>query len=114
MAIERRISRADRLVDELGEVAQHPLAVGLEAGEELERVSGLEHRHPAAVERAAAELARVLQKLGLERAVDDLGHPQAGVQQLLVEWEAGMALHAGRGGVDESVGVGEALRACPA
>ena len=90
VAIERRISGPHRFVDELGEVAQHPLAVGLDAGEQRERVRGLEDRHAAAVERAAAALAGAPEQLGLERAVDDLGDPQLGPQQLL-------AAAAGRG-----------------
>ena len=75
VAIERRIRRRRPRVS-VGEVAQHPLAVGRDAGEQLERAGGLHDGHPAAVERPAAELARALEQLGLERAVDDLGDPQ--------------------------------------
>ena len=107
VAIERRISDRPTAPASDGEVAQHPLAVGRDAGEQLERAGGLHDRHPAAVERPAAELARVLEQLGLERAVDDLGHPQLRAQQLLGEREAGVRGHPGRRGVDQAVGVGE-------
>ena len=99
----------DRFVDELGEVPQHPLPVRLDAGEQRERVRGLEHGHPAAVDRAAAELARRAQQRCLERAVDHLGDPQAGVQQVLVERQAGVGVHAGGRRVDEAVGAGEVV-----
>ena len=62
-------------------MAQHPLAIGLGAREALEGARGLQHDHPAAVQRAAAGGARGAQQLGLQRPVDDVGDPQLGAQQ---------------------------------
>ena len=51
---DRALHRAAAGSASVGEVAQHPLAVGRDAGEQLERARGLHDRHAAAVERAAA------------------------------------------------------------
>ena len=100
VAIERRTPPPLGRARELGEVAQHPLGVGPHAGEQLERARGLEHGHAAAVERAAAGVARGAQQLGLQRPVDDLGDPQVGAQQRRVERRARMVGHPGRRRVD--------------
>src|SRR3954466_1271446 len=49
-----------RFTDELVQVAAHPGGVGLEPGEQVQRVGGLVHRHQAAVERRAADPGRGL------------------------------------------------------
>src|SRR3712207_7259704 len=59
VAIARRGPSPDTgVADQRGEVGQHPPGVGLDAGEQPEGVHGLEHRHAAAVEHTAAQLAR--------------------------------------------------------
>ena len=78
MAIERRItpSRRGQRVD----VAQHALAVGPRAGEQLERARGLQRDHRRR-RRACGSRARARRcsSCGLERQVDDLGDPVARV-----------------------------------
>jgi hypothetical protein len=63
-------------------VSQHSIAVGHDAGEQPEGLNGLEHGHAAAIEGAGAERPGTPEKLGLERKVDDLGHPEIGTQQI--------------------------------
>ena len=58
----------------------------------------------AAVDRGAAARARRLQQLGVEREVDDLGHPQPGAQQFGRQRQAGQLVHAGGRGVDQPGG----------
>ena len=74
--------RTRRLLGRVVEVAQHPVGVRRAAGEQAERVGGLEDRHPAAVEDPAASLAGGQDQCGVERPVDDVGHPQPRVEQV--------------------------------
>ena len=61
---------------------EHPLGVGLDAGEQAERLGGLEappcRRRRAPVPAAA----RGAHQRGLQRPVDDVGHPERGAEQL--------------------------------
>src|SRR5437016_12145374 len=56
-------------------VPQHPVPVGLESGENLERGGSLKYSHTASVERAATELSRRSHQLSLEWKIHYLGNP---------------------------------------
>ena len=59
----------------LDEAAQHARPIRFAARENLERRGGLVDRHSAAVECPAPASTRGAQQLGLEREIDDVGHP---------------------------------------
>src|SRR6516162_8223498 len=71
----------------LSEVAEHPLRIRPYAREQSERLGRLEHRHSAAIERAAAQHARLSQQLGLQRKVDDIGNPEIRPEQIYRQWQ---------------------------
>ena len=56
-------------------VPQHPVPVGLESGENLERGGGLKYSHTASVEGAATQLSRRSHQLSLEWKIHYLGNP---------------------------------------
>lgn len=60
----------------------HPLDVGLATGEQAECIGGLKDRHPAARHGSATERACDSQKFGLQRKIDDVGHPYVRPQKL--------------------------------
>ena len=96
-----------RVGDQRVDVAQHPVAVGPRAGEQLHRSRRLQRDHRGAARasgsRARAHRAGAAVSIG---HVDDLGHPQAGVQQL------GRHRRARVGGHARSASRGSARRAC--
>src|SRR5512134_661366 len=103
--VRRRFGAAASRRHHRQEVAAHPLRVGLDAGEEPERADRLEHRHAAAVYRAAALRARDAEELRLKREVHDLRDPVPAVEQTGIERQSGQLRHAGPRAMDESVGL---------
>ncbi len=67
----RRIARGERSC----KGAVHALDIGGEPGEKPERLHGLVHAHAAARERSGALRLGGFDQLGLDRRVDDVGHP---------------------------------------
>src|SRR3954468_9996984 len=71
-----------RSADESAEVTGHAFGIGGDAGDQGECLGGLMHGHVAAVADAASRRECRMEQLGVQRPVDDVGHPEAGVQQL--------------------------------
>src|SRR4029079_12514175 len=69
-----------RSADEAAEVTGHAFGIGGDAGNQGECLGGLMHRHVAGVAAAASRRECRAKELGVQRPVDDVGHPQAGVQ----------------------------------
>ena len=112
VAIERRIGPALKRPppwsgDQLGDVLEHALAVGADAGEQLHRVGGLQRHHPGSGERPAAARPRVREQARLDRHVHDVGDPEPGTQQLGRHGRPGIRGHPGGRRVDQTVGCGE-------
>ena len=69
-------------LDQLKEVSPHPGRIGLEPGDQPERVDRLTGRHMPAVEHRRTESGRRRDQFGDQRSIDDVGDPQIGSQEL--------------------------------
>src|SRR5262245_57653082 len=67
------------------EMDAHPVWIGVETGEQAEGFHGLEQRHAAAVQRAAAKGPRLAQKRRLQGEINDLRDPQRRAQKARFE-----------------------------
>jgi hypothetical protein len=75
----------------------------MHTGEQVEGFDRWEDWHFSAIERAASDGPRMLKKLSVQRAVNDVRDPQAGVEEAGGTGQSGRSRHACRSDMDQSV-----------
>src|SRR5690606_42152451 len=86
------------------EMGGHLVHVGGLASKQLERPHGLANRHADPRHRATADGLCRVDKLRLQRKIDDIGHPVRRCQKCYIEWCARIFRHANRRRVHHAVG----------